>query len=202
MEHLSQIAVAVIGGVLATVIAAFILKRLRLSETGRNITLTKTITEGEKERWTAQTFLQRLWQRRSGGAETAVVNRILEWTARFDRPVEWGNKKSYGEFWVGIKTRASEHWLFSVCTDGFLYVLCKWGLEETAAFSDEARRRELLSRLNEVSGVDLPLNAASGHPNNPRIALTALAGGNALHEFLTTIDWAIEMIDASSQSAG
>ena len=58
-------------------------------------------------------------------------------------------------------------------------------------FDNEAKRLELLHRLNELPGVSLPSDAISRRPS---VALSTLKDEAVLKKFLDTFDWVIQEI--------
>lgn len=53
-------------------------------------------------------------------------------------------------------------------------------------FDDEAKRRELLRRLNEIEGVNFAENAIS---RRPKIPLSVLSDDARMKKFLGALDW-------------
>lgn len=58
-------------------------------------------------------------------------------------------------------------------------------------FDADGKRLEFLRRLNEIPGINLPQDSVDRYPN---IALSTLAIGDALEQFLKVIAWGIEEI--------
>ncbi len=61
-------------------------------------------------------------------------------------------------------------------------------------FGDLAKRRELMTRLNAIPGVDIREDALERRPNVP---LSVLAQGGNVVRFLDVFSWVTETIDAS-----
>lgn len=61
-------------------------------------------------------------------------------------------------------------------------------------FNDEAKRLELLDRLNQIPGVKIPRDDITRRPSFP---LSLLRDEIALKRFLETLDWYVAEIKAS-----
>lgn len=62
-------------------------------------------------------------------------------------------------------------------------------------FDNEAKRIELLHRLNELPGVSLPSDAINRRPG---LGLATLKNDTALKKFFDTFDWVIQEIKSSA----
>jgi hypothetical protein len=60
-------------------------------------------------------------------------------------------------------------------------------------FDDEAKRLELLRRLNEIEGVDISVNKLTKRPSIP---LSALRSTAALKQYLQAFDWYVQEVRA------
>ena len=69
-------------------------------------------------------------------------------------------------------------------------------VRHNAPFDVDEKRLELLRRLNELPGVDLP---EDGITRRPSISFAALANPNALAMFLKVMEWAIKEVEAASK---
>jgi len=63
-----------------------------------------------------------------------------------------------------------------------------------APFDDEAKRLELLGRLNTIPSIELPADSVG---RLPRFPLSAFSDAESLDQFLTTFDWVIDEIRAT-----
>ena len=61
----------------------------------------------------------------------------------------------------------------------------------------DEKRIEILRRLNEIPGVNLPQDSIGRYPNIP---VSTLANANALEQFLKAIAWTIEDVQAARQN--
>ena len=61
-------------------------------------------------------------------------------------------------------------------------------------FASEARRLEILEKLNAIPGIALPESTIRRRPNIP---LADLVGDNRLNQFLEVFDWYLEQVKTS-----
>jgi hypothetical protein len=80
--------------------------------------------------------------------------------------------------------------IFNLTTNG--KVALTFGWMRVPPYSEEAKRRELLSRFNEVPGVDLPIDSFNRYPNFDLIEVVKAHG---LQELLDVVDWSIRQIE-------
>jgi hypothetical protein len=92
--------------------------------------------------------------------------------------IYWGRGIQYGSFVPILNHKGRDHQLFAIYTSGIVY-------RNKPPFSDEARRRDLLRRLNALPGVSLPEDALNRHPPIP---LTALELEATFRQFLLIFD--------------
>jgi hypothetical protein len=142
--------------------------------------------------WDVSSFLEELRSRR-GIEETEVARRILEWVETNQLRIWWGKGRKDGSFFPMLEDRGTTHWLFSVWTYGRLEVQFQM-MQTKPLFSAEAKRLELLHRLNSVAGVEIPHD---GITRRPPISLSVLKEGAVLSQFLATFDWVIQEVRAS-----
>jgi hypothetical protein len=85
------------------------------------------------------------------------------------------------------------HHLISLSTNGWVSVPFGWILLETP-FGDEAKRLELVERLNQISGASIPADAIARYPGFP---LAALTSPDAMKQLLNALDWFVNEVIAS-----
>lgn len=146
------------------------------------------------ETWTAGRFDEELARRR--GAETVHrAHRILEWAARRNLRVWWGQGLKIGGF-VPIFDAPDgvSHQLFEVWTGGEFEVFFQY-LGAKGPFVDEAMRLELRQRLNAIPGISIPADAIARRPS---FRLNALADEGAVDRVLEVFDWVLAEIEKAS----
>jgi hypothetical protein len=119
----------------------------------------KTPTPRESRQWDESSFLEELAARRNA-AEADVARRILGWAKDQGLRLWWGKGTNDGSFFPMTDHNGAKHWLVSVWTYGRVQVQLGM-MKSRPPFDDEAMRRELRDRLNEISGVDIPADALS-----------------------------------------
>jgi hypothetical protein len=92
-----------------------------------------------------------------------------------------------------LDDRGTTYWLISVWTSGRLVVQFQM-MQTKPPFTAEAKRLELLHRLNTVPGVKIP---SDGITRRPRIPLSVLKDEAVLGQFLAALDWVIQEVRAS-----
>jgi hypothetical protein len=142
--------------------------------------------------WDVSSFLQELQSRR-GIEESEVARKILEWTEDNQLRIWWGKGRKDGSFFPMLDDRGTTYWLISVWTYGRLEVQFQM-MQTKSPFSAEAKRLELLRRLNTIPGVEIP---PDGMTRRPPISLSILKDGEVLSLFLATLDWMIREVRAS-----
>jgi len=66
--------------------------------------------------------------------------------------------------------------------------------EIQAGFDDEAKRRALIEKLNQIKGVDIPETKINSRPSIP---LSMLTNDESLEQFISVMDWYYEEIKLS-----
>ena len=89
--------------------------------------------------------------------------------------------------------QGKQYWLISVWTYGRIEIQFQM-MKTTPPFEAEAKRVELLQRLNALPGVTIPPDAITRRPS---IRLSVLHEETVLQQFLAICDWIIQEITAS-----
>ena len=125
--------------------------------------------------------------------EVHVAHKILEWAESNQLRIWWGKGQLDGSFFPMLDDRGTTHWLMSVWTYGGLEVQFQM-MQTKPPFSFEAKRLELLHRLNTISGVEIP---PDGMTRRPPVSLSTLKDKPVLGQFLAIFDWVIQEVRAS-----
>lgn len=147
----------------------------------------------ESRQWDEPSFFQELESRR-GVEELNVARKIFEWTQIRKLRIWWGRGKKMGSFFPMFDYQGEKNLLISVWTYGTIEVQFQW-MQTRPPFDNEAKRLELLHRLNDLPGVSLPSDAISRRPS---LALATLTDEAVLKKFLDTLDWVIQEIKSSA----
>jgi hypothetical protein len=145
----------------------------------------------DPKQWDEQMFFADLRARRPEGE--AVARAILNWAQDRGMRISWGRGGQDGSFFLIIDRDRTKHYLISVWTYGRLEVLFEL-MKTRPPFDNEARRCDLLHRLNQISGAKFPEDAIM---RRPRIDLADLTDKSFLEKFLGVLDWALTTIKES-----
>jgi len=151
----------------------------------------KTSSTRETRQWDEPSFFRDLEERR-GRNEAEAANRILGWAKARGLRIWWGQGKQDGSFFPLVDHQGVTHWLVSVWTYGRVEV--QFQQMGKPPFGEEAKRLELLRRLNEIQSIDIPADKIRKRPSIP---LRLLEDEAVMEQFLNTFDWVIQQIKNS-----
>ena len=97
-----------------------------------------------------------------------------------------------GSFVPTVYHNGTAHQLFAVWTYGTVELYFQW-YQAKPPFEAEAKRLELLGRLNAIDGVSLP---PDGITRRPSIPLAVLAEAQRVPEFLSVFEWFMHEVQA------
>jgi len=137
--------------------------------------------------WNEATFFAEL-QRRQGDEAVLAARGILDWTKKMQ--VWWGKGRQTGSFVAYLDHNGRAHQMFAVYTYGVLEIYFYWYTYKPP-FDSEEKRIELLHKLNQIQGVNIPKAAINKRPG---INLTTLAKDDNLEQFLSIYDWVVEEV--------
>ena len=146
---------------------------------------------GPRRKWDEESFFREL--ERNDPASVHLAREILEWARSHVSLVWWGEGKWYGSFVPVLRHGGRRHQLCAVWTSGDVEIYFQW-YQYKPPFGSEAKRRELLDRLNSIPGVDLPDDAITRRPTIP---LPSLSGDAERESFLQTLGWVVDEIQAA-----
>ena len=139
--------------------------------------------------WNEESFFETLADR-VPDSEVRAAKGIYEWVAKKQLRVWWGRGTVDGSFGAMLDTPESYHFTFVVQTPGRVQVQFA-PMRNRPVFDDLALRLDLLGRLNDLGGVDLPEDAVERYPSVP---LSTLAVDGGLEKFLDAMDWYVDTI--------
>ena len=143
----------------------------------------------ESKQWDESSFMERLMSQK-GEAELSVAQKVLEWAKSKGVNTWWGKGATEGTFFPMPEHNGEQYWTFSVSTGGRVRV--QFGMiKKHPPFDDQEKRIELLKRLNEIPGVELPADSIEVYPAFP---LSVLFKKDYLEQFLSIFDWYIEEV--------
>ena len=149
----------------------------------------KAARRPEPRQWDRESFTKDL-QERQGDDLVAVAVKILTWAEEAGLRIWWGKGQQDGSFFPMTDHGGDVHWLISVWTYGRLEIQFQM-MKKNPPFEDEKLRRDLLSRLNAITGIAFPENAITRRPSIP---LSLLEDKATLEQFLEVLDWVIQEI--------
>jgi len=145
-----------------------------------------------KRQWDEESFFVDLVERR-GEAEAGVARRILDWARAQGCRIWWGQGVKDGGFYPMVDHGGEPNWTVAVWTYGTVEIQFQW-LQTRPPFSDEAKRLDLLERLNAIGDVKIDRNRIGKRPG---IRLDLLTNAESLDRFLAALDWLVDEIRAS-----
>ena len=134
--------------------------------------------------WEEQSFLEEIG-RRVGQVEAEVARAILEWSREHFSRVAFGKGAVEGTVALSLDVAGSVYRPIYLGTSGTVEVTFLQ-LSSQPPFDQDSKRLELLRKLNEISGVDLPESAVT---RRPRIPLATFASPEALAKLFEVIEW-------------
>lgn len=152
------------------------------------------VTKGKRpaKHWDEASFLEKLTEN-GFAADVPIVSQLLGWTRASLGEPPWGAGAAYGTFQAQFMHDDFRHVLFTAWTNGIVEIRFR-RLKKRAPFSSPEKQRELIRRLNEIPGVQLPEVAKDGLPGIP---LSVLAGEESMQRFLAVLDWIVAEIRAT-----
>jgi hypothetical protein len=152
----------------------------------------KTPTIRAAQNWDEASYLEELTARR-GVDEAAAVRRVQDWAREQMPRFVYRRSGRYGTFWPCLDHNGIPFFPVAIRTDGTVEIGFRW-LMKKPPFEAESRRRELLVRLNQIDGVQLP---ASSIGAQPKFVLSALTGDAGMRQFLGTLSWFVREVTAA-----
>jgi hypothetical protein len=144
----------------------------------------KGVGQTEKRQWDEPSFFQHL-RETAGEAPVRVARAILDWARPRSTRIWWGRGRTTGSFVPVVNVAGVDHQLFAVYSGGVVEIYFQWYVYRPP-FTEEAKRRELLDRLNAIPGVSLPPDSITRRPSIP---LAVLAEESRLVQFFDVFEW-------------
>jgi hypothetical protein len=141
--------------------------------------------------WDKGAFLSKLESTRNA-EEAKIASKIIQWAKDKELIRSWGKGKR-GSFIPKVEHKGIDYNLFFVRTDGKVELLFAW-MKGWDSFKDENKRMQLLQKINEATGANIPLEKINYQPT---FSLAVLGDETILNNFLECFDWAIQLIRSS-----
>lgn len=154
---------------------------------GRTAEAQRVKVAGERaQRMDEPSFLEVIEHRSTEESDTA--RKILDWSKQNFTTINWG-RASFSP--VLESDSGSSHNPIGVYTSGQIEIKFRRMKYRIPAYQSDDKRLELVRRLNEIPGVNLPADCIGKFPT---ILLSKLSEPNALERFLKVIAWTIEEV--------
>jgi hypothetical protein len=125
-------------------------------------------------------------------AEQSVARKLISWAKTHGLRESFGAGKTGSAFIPIVSQGNIQHYPFSLQTQGRV-IIQLFGLKNRPPFSDEQKRRELLSRIETFRDFIATDKAIIGFPQFP---VTSLTNQSELDRFISILDWIVEEIQA------
>lgn len=144
-----------------------------------------------KREWDEESFFDEL-ESSLGQEVSEIARKIWEWAKKEFR-FEWGRGNLYGSFIPVLDHKGVTYYPFIIWTTGKIQISFEY-LKSRPPFDVEEKRKKLLSRLNQISGVNISDNAITKCPN---IFLSVFKDESSLKQLLETLEWVVQEIKSS-----
>ena len=141
------------------------------------------------KQWDEASFFQKL-ESKHGPNEAAVAKLVLEWAKSEGLRIWWGKGRIDGSFYPMLDHHGETFYTVGVWTYGTIEIPFQM-MQAKAPFNDEAKRTELLGRLNELQGSSIPLQAITKRPS---IRLHLLQDAKILAQFIEVLGWLCDQV--------
>ncbi len=140
--------------------------------------------------WDEESFFKDL-QDRHGEQIAGVARKIMDWSDESLTRIVWGKGKHDGSLTPVLDHKGVSYWPFAVWTYGTIDIQFQW-LKDKPPFDSDEKRFELLRKLNEIEGVELPEDSITRRPG---FKISALTKRKSLDEFFSTMAWVLQVIN-------
>jgi hypothetical protein len=155
-------------------------------------TARKETAPGRGASWDEPRFFADL-AKRCGDGDVQVARRLLDWARDAGCRIWWGQGRQAGSFFPFLDHAGETFWTVAVWTYGRVEIQFQQ-LKKSPPFQSEAKRLELLERLNAIDGVSIHRNRLEKRPSIP---LQVLNRSESLEQFLKVMDWLVGEIRVS-----
>lgn len=149
----------------------------------------KGTSRGKSSNWTKEEFFEELENKR-GAAEKEVALRIHNWLSPLMTRMWFGTGEKMGSLVPILNHKGIDHQQFAIWTYGNVEIYFQW-YKGKEPFSSEEKRLELLKKLNEIEGVNIPESKISARPSFP---LAALLKESEYIKFVEAFEWYLKMV--------
>jgi hypothetical protein len=147
---------------------------------------------GPKRAWDEATFFRDLCDRH-GESAAQSARQVLDWAKARGLDVWWGEGAKDGSFYPMHYYKGVKNFTAGVYTYGRIEVPFQQ-MRTRRPFDQDAKRLEWRDRLNQIPGINVPVDAISRRPSIP---LQVLANDTAMRQFLAVLDWLLAEVKAA-----
>lgn len=147
-----------------------------------------------KRKWTEEEFLSEL-NTRQGKRVSETAQEIVNWARSKGLRLWWGEGQRDGSFYPMFDWKDYPYYTITVWTYGKIEIQFQM-MKNTPPFQTENKRKQLLSKLNQMKNVDLPEDSIVRRPSIP---LSTLGQGKNLDLLFECLNWYLEEIKLSTQ---
>lgn len=144
-------------------------------------------------RWDEESFFKEL-KSRSCDEDAMIAKKIFDWANGKVPGIRWGKGKKDGSILLDLN--GENFCPIAIWTYGKIEIQFQW-LMTKPPFNDEMKRKELLGRLNQIPGVEIPEKAITKRPN---IFLSTFKEESSLGLLLETLNWVIQEIKSTGST--
>jgi len=143
-------------------------------------------------KWDEDSFFREL-EFRKGSMDADTAKKILEWTKDKLPRLRWGNGNFDGAVFPTLDYNGIDYYPIGIWSYGGLEIKFKM-LQSRPPFDTESKRQEILNRLNQIPGFNIPADAIIRFP---KVELSVLKNEESLMQFLEVLDWVVQEIKKS-----
>lgn len=138
----------------------------------------------ETNQWTKETFFAEL-NEKNGVEVTDITKKILSYFEGKVSRLWYGQGKRSGSIVPVKDLSGTSHVLFVLWTYGKIETYFQW-YKEKPPFNDINKRKELLSRINDIKGVNISIDKIDKRPSFDTVLLKEKS---EFDKFIATFDW-------------
>jgi hypothetical protein len=157
----------------------------------------KKMPSGISRAWNEDAFLEAM-NENAGPVEAGITKKLFDWTKQHVSRITWGKISFSAVLDYGMDF---SHIPFVVYaqgkTPGKIEIPFKRMERRNPPFDDEAKRSDLLRKLNDIPGVNLPPDSIGRYPT---FSMSALVDEAALRQFFLTVEWTIEQVRSAKRT--
>jgi hypothetical protein len=142
--------------------------------------------------WDEDSFFLDL-ESRKGKSDADIARKILEWAKDRLPRFWWGKGNIDGSVFPILDYNGINYYPIAIWSYGKLEIQFKL-LQSRPPFDAESKRQEILNRLNQIPGFNIPADAITRFP---KVELSVLKNEDSLKQFLEVLDWVVQEIKKS-----